>query len=130
VKNLAIQSKQAVAQIRNILNEIRNAGQTAVEAAAQGRVAVEAGRQQSLQSGEAIQKLAASAAEAARSAVQISASSRQQLTGMEQISQAIVNINDAGNESLAGNRQVEEQIRTLQGLAVVLGGLLDAKATA
>ena len=119
-----------MAQIRNILNEIRNAGQTAVEAAAQGRVAVEAGRQQSLQSGEAIQKLAASAAEAARSAVQISASSRQQLTGMEQISQAIVNINDAGNESLAGNRQVEEQIRTLQGLAVVLGGLLDAKATA
>jgi hypothetical protein len=120
VKNLAEQSKQAVAQIRNILSEIQKASHTAVQAAEQGRNAVEAGRQQSLESGEAIQRLADSASEAAQSAIQISASSRQQLAGMEQISQAIESINEAGNQSVAGTRQVEEEVRLLQELAVDL----------
>jgi hypothetical protein len=130
VKNLAEQSKQAAQQIRNILNEIQHASQTAVQAAEQGRDAVEAGRRQSLESGDAIQKLADTAVHAAQSAVQISASSRQQLTGMEQISQAIDSINEAGNQSVAGTRQVEKEVKQLQDLAFALRRLLDAGATA
>jgi chromosome segregation ATPase len=126
VKNLAEQSKQAVAQIRNILNEIQKASQTAVQAVEQGRDAVEAGRQQSLESGKAIQQLAETASEAAQSALQISASSRQQLAGMEQISQAIENINEAGGQSASGTRQVESEIKRLQGLAVTLKLQLEA----
>ncbi|MBN1321280.1 MAG: hypothetical protein JXA87_10625 [Thermoleophilia bacterium] len=129
VKNLAEQSKQAVSQVRDILGEIQKAGTMAVQASDQGREAIEAGRRQSLESGEAVQTLADAATEAARSAVQISASSRQQLAGMEQISQAIESINQAGVQSAAGTRQVEEEVQRLQELALGLKRLVDARAT-
>ena len=130
VKSLAEQSKQAVTQVRVILNEIQKAGTTAVQAAEQGIEAVEAGRRQSLESGEVIQQLAQSATEAAQSAVQISASSRQQLAGMEQISQAIETINKATGQSVSGTRQVEDEVRELQKLASNLKLLIEANATA
>jgi methyl-accepting chemotaxis protein len=130
VKNLAEQSKMAVSQVRNILTEIQKASNLAVQAAEQGRETVEAGRQQSIESGEAIYSLAESAAESAQSAVQISASSRQQLAGMEQIGQAIESINQAGSQSVSGTRQVEQEVKNLQTLASGLRRLVDAKATA
>jgi hypothetical protein len=130
VKSLAEQSKQAVAQVRTILSEIQKAGTMAVQAAEQSREAIDAGRQQSLESGEAIHQLAESVNEAAQSAVQIAASSRQQLAGMEQISQAIETINQAGNQSVSGTRQVEHEVKQLQDLAVRLKRLVDAHATA
>ena len=130
VKSLAEQSKQAVSQVRSILSEIQKASASAVQAAEQGREAIEAGRRQSLESGEAIQALTASAGETAQSAVQISASSRQQLAGMEQISQAIESINQAGTQAAAGTRQVEEEVQRLQDLAENLRRLVNARATA
>jgi methyl-accepting chemotaxis protein len=68
--------------------------------------------------------------DAAQSAVQISASSRQQLAGMEQISQAIESINQAGLQSATGTRQVEQEVRQLQDLAVRLRRLIDSAARA
>ncbi len=130
VKSLAEQSKQAVSHVRSILNEIQSAGRMAAQAAQEGREAVEAGRDQSRESGEAIDKLAQGTSEAAQSAVQISASSRQQLAGMEQIGQAISTINEAGNQSVSGTRQVEVEVKQLQDLALHLKRLVDAKATA
>jgi methyl-accepting chemotaxis protein len=130
VKSLAEQSKQAVTQIRTILGEIQKAGKLAVQAAEQSREAIEAGRQQSLESGEAIQMLADSVNEAVQSAVQIAASSRQQLAGMEQISQAIEAINQAGSQSATGTRQVESEVRQLQDLALRIRRQVDARATA
>ena len=128
VKNLAEQSKQAVSQVRSILSEIQKASETAVRAAEQGRDSVEAGRRQSVEAGEVIQSLAAGAADVSQSAVQISASSRQQLAGMEQISQAIASINEAGNQSIAGTRQVEQEVKHLQDLALSLRRLVQAEA--
>jgi methyl-accepting chemotaxis protein len=130
VKSLAEQSKHAVSQVRTILSEIQKASSIAIEAAEQGRHTVEAGRQQSLESGDSVQAITDTAGEAAQSAVQISASSRQQLAGMEQISQAIESINQAGLQSAAGTRQVEEEVKQLQDLAVRLRRLVDAGATA
>jgi hypothetical protein len=127
VKSLAEQSKQAVSQVRSILSEIQKASDTAVRAAQQGRDSVEAGRRQSVEAGEVIQNLAEGSSEVAQSAVQISASSRQQLAGMEQISQAIASINVAGNQSVAGTRQVEQEVRHLQDLALKLKKLVQAE---
>jgi hypothetical protein len=124
VKSLAEQSKQAVSQVRTILGEIQKASETAVRAAEQGRDSVEAGRRQSVEAGEVIQSLAEGASEVAQSAVQISASSRQQLAGMEQISQAISSINEAGTQSVGGTRQVEQEVRHLQDLALRLKKLV------
>ncbi len=129
VKSLAEQSKQAVAQVRTILSEIQKAGNMAVQAAEQGREAIETGRQQSLESGEAIHSLAETATEAAQSAVQISASSRQQLAGMEQISQAIESINQASSQSVSGTRQVEQEVKELQDLAMRSASLREVRAS-
>ncbi len=130
VKSLAEQSKQAVAQVRTILSEIQKASSAAVQAAEQGQNTVEAGRQQSLASGDSVHVISETAGEAAQSATQISASSRQQLAGMEQISQAIESINKAGLQSAAGTRQVEQEVKQLQDLAMRLRRLVDAGATA
>ncbi len=130
VKSLAEQSKHAVAQVRTILSEIQKASSVAVEAAELGQTTVEAGRRQSLSSGDSVAVITDTANEAVQSAVQISASSRQQLAGMEQISQAIESINKAGMQSAAGTRQVEQEVRQLQDLAVRLRRLVDAAATA
>ena len=128
VNDLAEQSKQAVGQVRNILGEIQKASGLAVQAAEEGRQAIENGRQQSLESGEAIQALAQSAGETAQAAAQISASSRQQLAGMEQISQAIESINQASTQSVSGTRQVEQEVKQLQSLALGLKRLVEADA--
>jgi methyl-accepting chemotaxis protein len=128
VKSLAEQSKQAVAQVRGILSEIQKASETAVRAAEQGRDSIEAGRRQSVEAGEVIQSLAEGASGVSQSAAQISASSRQQLAGMEQISQAIASINEAGNQSVAGTRQVEHEVRHLQDLAMQLKKLVQLGA--
>jgi hypothetical protein len=130
VKSLAEQSKQAVVQVRTILSEIRKASDTAVQAAEQGQQTVAVGRQQSRESGESVVALSETATEAAQAAVQISASSRQQLAGMEQISQAIESINQAGNQSVDGTRQVEQEVKQLQELALRLKRLIDARAKA
>jgi len=130
VKSLAEQSKQAVSQVRTILGEIQKASNVAVEAADQGREAIEAGRHQIEQASEGTLALAETAGEAAQAAMQISASSGQQLAGMEQIKQAIESINQAGTQAAAGTRQVEQEVSGLREVAFQLKRLLDAKATA
>ncbi|MBN1320574.1 MAG: chemotaxis protein [Thermoleophilia bacterium] len=130
VKSLAEQSKQAVSQVRTILGEIQKAGNVAVQAAEQGAEAIEAGRHQIEQASQGTMALADTAGEAAQAAMQISASSGQQLAGMEQIKQAIESINQAGTQAAAGTRQVEQEVSGLRELALKLRRLMDAKATA
>jgi methyl-accepting chemotaxis protein len=117
VKSLAEQSKQAVGQVRTILNEIQKASAVAVYVAEEGREAVEAGRHQSVEAGEVIQTLAEGAQDIAQDIAQIAASARQQLAGMEQVGQAIASITAATGQSVSGTRQVEEEAQRLQGLA-------------
>ena len=128
VKSLAEQSKQAVAQVRSVLAEIQSASAVAVQAAEQSREAVEAGRSEAgigIKSTEVEVDLATKAAEAI---VQISITTRQQLAGMEQISQAIGSINQAGSQSVSGTRQIEQEVKGLQDLALSLNRLVDADA--
>jgi methyl-accepting chemotaxis protein len=126
VKSLAEQSKQAVAQVRSVLSEIQKASEVAVSAAEQSRDAVEAGR---AEAGRAIENTRAEvvlASKAAEATLEISATSRQQQAGMEQISQAILSINAAGNQLASGTRQVEREAKQLQDVALSLRGLVDA----
>jgi methyl-accepting chemotaxis protein len=128
VKSLAEQSKQGVAQIRTILSEIQKASNVAVRTAKEGRESVEASRRQVVEARDRTFQLAESASEAARSAVQISATSQQQLAGMEQIKQAIDSINRAGAQAVAGTRNVEKEVSGMQELALRLRRLVDARA--
>jgi len=116
IRNLAEQSKQATTQVRTILNDIQKATGTAVMAAEQGSKAVEAGMEQSSQTGEAIRALGDNVAEAAQAAIQIAASSQQQLAGMEQVAQAMENIKQASDQNAASTQQVETSARSLDEL--------------
>ena len=125
IKSLAEQSKKATAQVRTILFDVQKTTSAAVMAAEQGNKAVEAGVKQSIQAGEAIKVLAESTRDAANVAVQIVASSKQQLIGMDQIGVAIKTINQAGSENASSMKQVKQSARDLNELGLKLKALVE-----
>ncbi len=120
VKSLAEQSRQATGQVRTILGDIQKATSAAVLATEQGNKAVEAGVRQTGETGEAIRLLAESVNEAAQAAIQIAASSQQQMVGMDQVAQAMENIKQASMQNVSGTRQAEVAAQQLHELGVRL----------
>jgi methyl-accepting chemotaxis protein len=108
VRHLAGQSKQATAQVRAILGDIQKATSASVMATEQGSKAVETGMRQSSRAGEAIRTLAETVEEAATAALQIAASSKEQLIGMDQIALAMQNIKTAAGQHVTGTKQTEQ----------------------
>ncbi len=116
VKSLAVQSKQATAKVRTILNDIQKATSAAVMSTEQGSKAVDSGVSQSDLAGGSIMTLSNSVREAAQAAVQIAASGRQQLAGIDQVSSAMESIRNATNQNLDGSRQLETAAKNLNDL--------------
>jgi len=117
VRSLAEQSKQAASQVRSILGDVQKATSTAVLATERGMKAVETGAQQASAAGEVIRTLAESLNESLQAAVQIAASSQQQLAGMDQIAQAMESIRQAMSQNVAGTKQAEQAAHNLNALA-------------
>lgn len=113
VKNLATQSKQATAQVRQILNDIQKAAGVAVMVTEQGTRSAEAGVRQSILAGESIRSLAKNIADAAQSVTQITVSSQQQLVGMDQVAGAMDSIREAANHNVESMRQIENAVQNL-----------------
>ncbi len=116
VRSLAQQSKDATAQVREILNDIENATSSAVQITTQGEKAAEAGTQQAIEAGEAIRLLFQSAQESAQSAAQIAASSQQQMLGIEQLVRAMHSMQDSSAQTMTNAQQVEHCVQRLQEL--------------
>jgi methyl-accepting chemotaxis protein len=129
VKSLAEQSKRAVAQVRGVLGEIQKASGLVVHAAEQGRETVEVGRDEAEKGVANATKRLAVATQAAEATTQIAATSRQQLAGLEQITLAVSSIAEAGKQSVLGARQVEEEVRSLEKVALQLGRLAGVSGT-
>jgi methyl-accepting chemotaxis protein len=125
VRSLAVQSKEATAQVRSILNDIQKATNAAVMATEQGSKAVEAGEKQSGEAGESIRLLADSIAESANASTQIAASSHQQMVGMEQVAQAMENIKEASIMSVTSTQQAEQSAQNLHELGQKLKRLVE-----
>nr|WP_176947188.1 methyl-accepting chemotaxis protein [Pseudomonas benzenivorans] len=123
VKVLADQSKQATAQVRGILGEIQKAMTKAVLLAEQGSKTVEIGYERAQSSGEAIRALSSSIEESSEVAVQIAATSQQQMIGMDQIATAMESIRQASQDNVGGSRQVDQAARNLHQLGLKLKGL-------
>lgn len=124
VKILAAQSKEATTQVRSILNDIQKATNTAVMATEQGSKAVETGVRQTQQAGDVIRQISESIDASAQAALQISASSQQQLTGMDQVTLAMESIKQASEQNVAGMRQVESTAQGLHDLGQKLKDLV------
>jgi len=116
VKNLAEQSRQATSQVRTILGDIQKATAGAVLATEEGSKAVEAGIQQGELAAGSIDTLATSVAESAQAAVQIVASSQQQLMGVDQVAGAMESIRQASAQNVASATQLESTARDLEQL--------------
>lgn len=113
IRNLAEQSRQATVQVRQILNDIQKATSVAVIATEQGTKTVEVGMRQSQEAGKSIRLLGETVNEASQAAVQIAASSQQQLAGMDQVALAMENIKTASTQNVGSTRQTETAARNL-----------------
>lgn len=125
VKTLAEQSRQATSKIRSILTDVQKAMSAMVMATEQGSKAAETGVRQAAEAGEAIRALADSATEASQAAIQIAASSQQQLVGMDQVALAMENIKQASTQNISGMKQLETAAQNLQGLGGKLKQLVE-----
>lgn len=125
VKSLADQSKQATGQVRGILNDVQKAISGAVMATEQGGKTVEAGMLRAEEAGEAIRALAETVEAGVQAALQIAASSQQQLVGMDQVAAAMENIKQASLQNVAGTRQAETAARGLRDVGQKLKELIE-----
>lgn len=124
VKGLAEQSKQATAQVRTMLEQIQRAANVAVMVTEQGTKSAESGVKQSIEAGESIRALANSIAEAAQAVGQISASSQQQLIGMDQVATAMQDIKEGSQENVASMREIESSVQNLSEVGASLEALV------
>ena len=135
VRSLAEQSKQATAQVRTILNDIQKATAASVMATEQNSKAVAASLQQASVAGHAVRTLSESIQESAQAALQITASSQQQLAGMDQLAEAMISIKQASLHNAESTKQAESAAQDLMALGerlrnVVAGaGQLPANVT-
>ena len=117
IRSLAAQSKQATTQVRNILFDVQKAIGSAVMATEQGNKAVEEGVRLSTQAGESIDILVESVVtEATNAAMQIAASSQQQLIGMDQVVSAMENIRESSLQTASSTKQTEKAAHDLHNL--------------
>ena len=116
IKSLAEQSKQATTNIRNILTDIQRGISSTVISTEQGTKTVATGMKLTKDAQEAIAVLSQGISDAARAGIQITASSQEQVVGMDQISIAMENIRSAAQNNLEVTRQVEKTARDLHDL--------------
>ncbi|MEI7646015.1 MAG: methyl-accepting chemotaxis protein [Chloroflexales bacterium] len=117
VRDLAERSKGATQQVREILSEIQKATNAAVLVTEEGTKGVETGARLAGQAGQVIHRIAAEVEGGAQANVQMAAAAQQQTAGMEQIGQAMGNIQQATTQALASTRQAERAAQDLHTLA-------------
>ena len=113
IRSLADQSKQATARVRKILGDIQNATNSAVIATEQGTKKVEAGVSLTNRAGETIEMLGKSVEASAGAARLIANASRQQTSGIQQVSDAMNGINEATKSSVGGMQKTEASAKKL-----------------
>jgi methyl-accepting chemotaxis protein len=117
VRNLAEQSKQATEQVKAILSEIQKATNATVMATEEGTKRVDQGVQLAAQARQAIDQLTGVINESAQAALQVVASGRQQVSGIEQIALAMQSIDQVTVQNLVSTRQTERAAENLNKLA-------------
>ena len=128
IKNLANRSKESANQVRVILRDVQKSINAAVTATEEGNKSVKEGLQLSTISGETINILSESMNDAVNAAVQIAASSRQQLEGMDQISYAMENVKESTVQASTSTKQSVDSIREIQSIGESLKELINQYA--
>ncbi len=127
IKALSDQSKQATVRVRTILTNVQIGTGFSVMATEQGIKAGEIAMKDLAKAGEAINDLQSSVNEAAQAATVITASSRQQIIGMDQVASAMENIKQASLQNASSSKQAETAAKNLNDLAQRLRKLVEKK---
>lgn len=117
VTKLAEQSKAATAQVESILNDVQTATDAAVSASQAGTKVVERGLELTERAGQGIRSLSETIQASCDAAQQIAASSHEQSIGIEQIAQAMNNVNDGTTQFVEGAHQSQMAAEKLNELA-------------
>ncbi len=120
IRNHAEQSKQATSKVRSILIDTQKATASAVMVAERGTKLAEDGAQLSSQSGKAIQTVMRGINETAESMLQIAASAKEQVVGLDQVTTAIQHIKNASEQNVESIHQVELTAQNLKELGTRL----------
>jgi methyl-accepting chemotaxis protein len=113
VRALAEPSKQATVQGRNILLDIQKATQNAVLVSDEGNRRAEEGAVRVRSIGEKLGQLVYVISQTTRASRQISASIKQQRSGLEQILQAMKGINQVVYDTATGVHEIESTVDAL-----------------
>jgi methyl-accepting chemotaxis protein len=124
VRTLAERSKEATAQVRAILSDIKLAGRDATRAIEEGSRRAATGMEVANAAGEAIVRLGEAIAASSAAAMQIASSTRQQSVGVEQIWQATKEIDRIAAETAAGIAQLETAAANMKMLSKSMGELV------
>jgi methyl-accepting chemotaxis protein len=125
VRSLAEQSKEATNQVRTILNDIQKAISGAVMATEQSAKAVEAGMNQSQTAGDSIGKMTEGIMKSVQTAIQIAASTNEQVAGIEQVASAMENIKKATEQIALSTRQSQESAKNMHELGAKLKQMVE-----
>ncbi|MGO9116568.1 MAG: methyl-accepting chemotaxis protein [Desulfomonilaceae bacterium] len=116
IKSLADQSKKGTEQIAGILEEITKAVNGVVMATEQGHRAVREGVEQSMRSADSIRELEIIVARSSQAASVIDASTSQQFTGIDQVVEAMSNIEGVMHQLVAASGQLKSGASRLSDL--------------
>jgi len=126
MRDLAEQSKQATRQVRQLLSDIREATTAAAVATEDGIAKVQTGQVLASETGSAMDALVTAVETAADASRLIASASRQQGAGVDQVADAMVNIDSA-------MRDATDNLGTIERVASELANTaddLDARAAA
>jgi methyl-accepting chemotaxis protein len=101
VKNLASSSKEGTEEIRKVLHEIRDGTVKTVTSARASAEQSDILRDGAARAKSLVEEIVPFVEEIGRMSKQIAASARQQSLGLEQVTAAVENINEAANEALS-----------------------------
>jgi len=124
IKSLADQSKKGTGQIAGILEEITKAVNGVVMATEQGHKAVLEGVEQSMRSADSIRELEVIVARSSQAASVIDASTSQQFSGIDQVVEAMSNIEEVMRQLVAASDQLNSGASRLSGLGSDLNMLV------
>ncbi|BDG06088.1 methyl-accepting chemotaxis protein [Anaeromyxobacter oryzae] len=124
VKSLAEQAKKATVEVRRILGEIQKMATQSVLSTEQYSKGMAQATEAARGAGDNIRLLAEAIAEMAETSTHISATAVQQAQGLGQINQAMRDVKQTTDQTVAAIRQTEQAVQDLSTLAVKLTHLL------
>ena len=117
VKNLAGSSKEGTEEIRRVLHEIRGSTVKTVGSARESAEQSDILREGAARAKALVGEIVPLVEEIGRMSKQIAASARQQSLGLEQVTTAVDNINDAATEALDQAKAVRGAVETITGIS-------------